>query len=130
MFLNETEAGVADAARRLEPGDTVRLWIDRPGSAKPRRAGPQAVGDLEIVFEDAALLVVNKPAGLLDGAARAEERRAVGLRADRGSTCAASASAVLYVVHRIDQDTSGLVVFAKDAGGAVTSEGAVQAPRA
>jgi 23S rRNA pseudouridine1911/1915/1917 synthase len=113
VFLNETEAGVADAARRLEPGDTVRLWMDRPGSAKARRSGPQAVGDLEIVFEDAALLVVNKPAGLL---AVPLERKA-------------AAPSVLeqievhlrgfgkrrpHVVHRIDQDTSGLVVFAKD----------------
>src|SRR5687768_14885356 len=65
VFLNGIEAGVADAARRLEPGQIVRLWMDRPGSAKARREGAQPVGDLQIVFEDAALLVVNKPAGLL-----------------------------------------------------------------
>jgi 23S rRNA-/tRNA-specific pseudouridylate synthase len=65
VFLNGTEAGVADAAHRLEAGQIVRLWMDRPGSAKARREGAQPAGDLEIVFEDAALLVVNKPAGLL-----------------------------------------------------------------
>src|SRR4051812_36167499 len=65
VFLNGAEAGSADAARRIEAGDQVRVWVDRPGSAKTRRAGPTSTGDLQIVFEDAALLVVNKPAGLL-----------------------------------------------------------------
>jgi 23S rRNA pseudouridine1911/1915/1917 synthase len=114
VFLNEAEAGVADAARRLEPGDTVRLWMDRPGSARPRRSGPQTVGDLEIIFEDDALLVVNKPAGLL---AVPLERKS-----DAPSVYELIEDHLRgfgkrrpHVVHRIDQDTSGLVVFAKDA---------------
>jgi len=114
VFLNGAEAGAPEAARRLEPGDRIRLWIDRPGSAT-RRPGAQAVGDLEIVFEDAALLVVNKPAGLLTVPL---ERK--------GAAPSVQAQIEIYlrpfgkrrplVVHRIDQDTSGLVVFAKDAG--------------
>lgn len=113
VFLNETEAGVADAARRLEPGDTVRLWMDRPGSAKPRRSGPQAVGDLQIIFEDAALLVVNKPAGLL---AVPLERKsdAPSVYEQIEDHLRGFGKRRPHVVHRIDQDTSGLVVFAKD----------------
>ncbi len=69
--------------------------------------------DLDIVFEDASLIVVNKPAGLLSvplerkaGADSAFDRvekylRPFGKRRP-------------LVVHRIDQDTSGLVVFAKN----------------
>jgi 23S rRNA pseudouridine1911/1915/1917 synthase len=113
VFLNETEAGVADAARRLKPGDTVRLWMDRPGSAKPRRSGPQTVGDLEIIFEDDALLVVNKPAGLL---AVPLERKsdAPSVYEQIEDHLRGFGRRRAHVVHRIDQGTSGLVVFAKD----------------
>jgi 23S rRNA pseudouridine1911/1915/1917 synthase len=113
VFLNGGEAGVADAATRLAAGQLVRVWMDRPGSAKTRRPVTHA-GDLEIVFEDEALLVVNKPAGLLsvplerksDAPSVFEQiedhLRPFGKRRP-------------FVVHRIDQDTSGLVVFARDA---------------
>ena len=33
VFLNGEEAGAADAARPLAAGQTVRVWMDRPGSA-------------------------------------------------------------------------------------------------
>jgi 23S rRNA pseudouridine1911/1915/1917 synthase len=70
--------------------------------------------DLDIIFEDDAVIAVNKPAGLLtvrlernpgipSVAQRLEERfRSHGKRRP-------------FVVHRIDQDSSGLVVFAKNA---------------
>ena len=53
-----------DASRRLQAGDVVRVWLDRPGSAR-RRGGPFEFGRLQILFEDDHLLVVNKPAGVL-----------------------------------------------------------------
>ena len=113
ILLNGAEAGAADAARRIEPGDRVRLWVDRPGSAKARRTGAQPAGDLEIVYEDAALLVINKPAGLLTvplerkGAAPSVQSQIDTYLRPFGKRRA-------FAVHRIDQDTSGLVVFAKD----------------
>jgi 23S rRNA pseudouridine1911/1915/1917 synthase len=64
------------------------------------------------VFEDADLLVVDKPAGLLTIATEAERERtlyaAVGryLRDKRPSER-------VFIVHRLDRDASGLVVFAK-----------------
>ena len=112
IYLNTIEASLADAARRLAPGDIVRLWADRPGSAKARpRLGP--AGALDIVFEDDDLIVVNKPAGLLSVPL---ERKADGpsvyeLIEDRFRSHGKRRP---LVVHRIDQDTSGLVVFAKN----------------
>lgn len=113
VFVNAVEAGLPDAARRLTSGDIVRVWMDRPGSAKRRpRVGPS--GDLDVVFEDDQLIVVNKPAGVLSVPLerktdvlsvyeQLEDRwRSLGKRRP-------------LVVHRIDQDTSGLVMFAKDA---------------
>ena len=114
VFLNGAEAGTADAATRVSAGDNIRLWMDRPGSAQARRTGTQSSGPLEIVHEDPRLLVVNKPAGLLTVPL---ERK--------GAAPSVQSQLEIYlrpfgrrrplVVHRIDQDTSGLVVFAKDA---------------
>lgn len=113
VFVNDAEAGRADAGRRLAGGDRVRVWMDRPGSARARPAGSQIAGDVDIVFEDASLIVINKPAGLLSvplerksGAPSAFDRIERHLRP--------SGKKRPLVVHRIDQDTSGLVVFAKD----------------
>jgi 23S rRNA pseudouridine1911/1915/1917 synthase len=113
VFLNGAEASGSAGARRLTAGDRVRVWMDRPGTAKAR-ARHGRFGDLDVVYEDEVLLVVNKPAGVL--AVPLERRsespstydhvedhfRSHGKRRPR-------------VVHRIDRDTSGLLVFAKDA---------------
>ena len=64
VFVNGVEAAADAAGARLTPGDVVRVWMDRPGTAKRRPAiGPSR--DLRIIYEDDALLVLNKPAGLL-----------------------------------------------------------------
>lgn len=111
MFVNDREATPADAGRRLEVGDRVRVWMDRPGSARRRWGRSGADGELRIVYQDSALIVVNKPAGVLtvplpagDHEPSVEEQLAVHLRT-RGKRKP-------LVVHRIDRDTSGLVVFA------------------
>jgi 23S rRNA pseudouridine1911/1915/1917 synthase len=111
VFVNTVEAPRDAAARRLATGDHVRVWIDRPGSARGRVA--RRVGDLRIVFEDDTLIVLDKPAGLL----------AVPLER-RGGAPSIFDQVTAYlrphgkrrplVVHRIDRDTSGLVVFARD----------------
>jgi 23S rRNA pseudouridine1911/1915/1917 synthase len=114
VFVNGREAGAADAARRIAPGDVVRVWIDRPGSARARRSSAPAAGDLEILFEDEVLLVVNKPAGLLTVPL---ERKAAApsVQSQIETYLRPFGKRRPFVVHRIDQDTSGLVVFAKDA---------------
>lgn len=114
VYLNGAEALLADASRRLAHGDVVRLWMDRPGSARVRpRVGLS--GDLDVVYEDAALIVVNKPAGLLSVPLerKGEQASVYDQIEDRMRSHGRRRP---LVVHRIDQDTSGLVVFAKDAG--------------
>lgn len=113
IFLNGTEATLSDAAARLAAGDVVRVWMDRPGSSRARPM-PIEPGGLRILFEDDWLLVLDKPAGLLavplarrEGAASVYDHVAEHLRT-RGKRRP-------HVVHRIDRDTSGLVVFAKHA---------------
>jgi 23S rRNA pseudouridine1911/1915/1917 synthase len=112
IFVNDDEADIADAARRLVSGDVVRVWVDRPGSAKRwPRMGP--TGDLNIVYEDDALLVVSKPPGLLSvPLERSPDRPSVYDQVEQRFRSHGKRRP--FVVHRIDQDTSGLVVFAKD----------------
>ncbi|MGH9410933.1 MAG: RluA family pseudouridine synthase [Vicinamibacterales bacterium] len=113
VFLNDREAGAADASARLAAGDRVRVWMDRPGSSAPRPR-PTTAGDLKILFEDAALLVIDKPAGLLSVPLprKADAESAFDLLEDHFRSRGKRRP---FVVHRIDRDTSGLVLFAKDA---------------
>ena len=113
VFVNGIEVARKAASLRLAAGDVVRVWMDRPGSARRRHALGES-HDLHILFEDDALVVLNKPAGLLavplprqGDAPSAYQELARYLRARR--------VARPFVVHRIDRDTSGLVVFAKRA---------------
>lgn len=112
VFVNARETGTADAALRLQAGDVVRLWMDRPGSARTVRARVRREGDLVVVYEDASLLVVNKPPGLL--AVPLARRGDVSLADLIAHHLRSQGKRRPHVVHRIDRDTSGLVVFAKD----------------
>jgi 23S rRNA pseudouridine1911/1915/1917 synthase len=113
VFVNDREVSSADAGARLAAGDAVRVWMDRPGSAK-RKVALGGERDLPIVYQDEAIVVLNKPAGVL----------AVPLDRKNGERSVYDdLKAYLkqrrrprpFVVHRIDRDTSGLVVFAKEA---------------
>ena len=99
------------AALRLVRDSEVRVWMDKPGTARSAlRAGRH--GDLVIIHEDDELVVVNKPAGLLS--VPLERKRDVPSVYDQVEThLRPSGKRKPFVVHRIDQDTSGLVVFAK-----------------
>jgi 23S rRNA pseudouridine1911/1915/1917 synthase len=111
VFLNEIEATLGHAGTRLAAGDVVRVWIDRPGSSKTKPA-PLEPGGLQIVYEDDWLLVLNKPPGLLAvPLARRDEAPSVYDHVEDHLRTRGKRRP--HVVHRIDRDTSGLVVFAK-----------------
>jgi 23S rRNA pseudouridine1911/1915/1917 synthase len=111
VFINDTEATPDEAPRRLTAGDRVELWMDRPGSATPR-SSTSRTGNPLILYEDAALIVLNKPAGMLSVPL---ERRAGAMSAydHIEDHLRSSGKRRPLVVHRIDLDTSGLVIFAK-----------------
>ncbi len=113
VFLNGDEAGVANAATRLAAGQIVRVWMDRPGSSRARRSIAQ-IGQLAVIYEDEALLVVDKPAGLLSVPLE-RKADAPSVYEQIEDHFRPFGKRRPFVVHRIDQDTSGLVVFAKDA---------------
>ncbi len=87
----------------LAPGQVVQVgWGS--GQALPR--------GLRLVYEDEHLLVVDKPAGLLSVSAPSE-REATAYGAVRDYLAQANPRSRLFVVHRLDRDTSGLLLFAK-----------------
>lgn len=102
--------GRAKAETRLEAGDQVRIPPVRLGEAADR--GTPGKGLVEamaasIVFEDARLLAINKPSGVASHGGSGIGFGAIEtLRALRPGQ-------PLELVHRLDRDTSGLLVVAK-----------------
>jgi 23S rRNA pseudouridine955/2504/2580 synthase len=102
--------GRAKAERMLEGGDVVRIPPVR--LAEPGEMGVPARGLLEameasILFEDARLLAISKPAGVAShGGSGISFGVIETLRALRPKES-------LELVHRLDRDTSGLLVIAK-----------------
>ncbi len=104
------------ASYRISPND--RIVVSIPTSAPPDRVTPEEI-KLNIVYEDAFLIVVNKPAGMVT-------------HPGHGNWSGTLANALLFhcnrlstlndpsirpgIVHRLDKDTSGLIVAAKDDG--------------
>ena len=97
---------------KLKAGDTVLLEIP---DAKPIEAVPQEI-PLDIVYEDAHLLVVNKPKGMVVHPAPGNPDGTLVnalLWHCKGSLSGIGGEIRPGIVHRIDKDTSGLLVVAK-----------------
>jgi len=89
---------------RLQAGDKVRLPPVRI-AARPSKARP---AEFPVVFEDAALLVVDKPSGVaVHGGSGVSFGVIESLRAARPQ------AKLLELAHRLDRDTSGLLIVAK-----------------
>ncbi len=91
---------------RLRAGDRVRIPPVRVAEApKPR---PPRIPELPVAYEDAAILVIDKPAGLaVHGGSGLSYGAIEALRAAR------PAAKTLELAHRLDRDTSGLLIVAK-----------------
>jgi 23S rRNA pseudouridine1911/1915/1917 synthase len=112
VTLNGEELTYADAGR-LHPGDSVGFWPDRPGSARPRsREVVAARSALRVVYQDPHLLVADKPPGWLVEPLPGDAPAEVTLLDMVADHLRSESKTRPYVVHRIDRDTSGLVLFA------------------
>jgi len=100
------------AGQRLGQGERVLVGVP-PG--EPEALRPEPI-PLTIVYEDADLLVVDKPAGLTVHPAAGARRGtlAAALVAHRPELAAVGAPERPGIVHRLDRDTSGLLVVAKN----------------
>ena len=100
---------IAKAAHRVKAGD--RVVVEMRPTLESQAFRPEAM-DLDVVYEDAHLLVVHKPAGLVVHPAPGNWSGTLlnGLMA-RDPKCAKMPRA--GIVHRLDKDTSGLLVVAR-----------------
>lgn len=92
-------------------GGGERLAVDLPES-RPSSLEPEQL-DLAVVYEDERLLVVDKPAGLVVHPA-AGHRRGTLVHGLLGRGIAGGEPERPGIVHRLDRDTSGLLVVARD----------------
>ena len=110
--LTGDDGAIRDPATKVRGGEAFQLAVPEP---EPAHNVPQDI-PLNIVFEDAHLLVVDKPAGLVvHPAAGNRDGTLVNALIHH---CGESLSGIGGVarpgiVHRIDKDTSGLLVVAK-----------------
>ncbi len=100
-------------SRKLKGGEAVIVRLPPPAPATPRG---EAIA-LDVAYEDDDLIVINKPAGMVVHPSNGHERGT--LVHALIAHCGASLSGINGVlrpgiVHRLDKDTSGLLVVAKN----------------
>lgn len=97
---------------RLFEGDEVEVEMkEAPDRAEPE---PEA-GDLSVIYEDGSIMVIDKPKGIAvhPGAGRSAGTLVNLLLGRLGSLSSIGGVARPGIVHRLDKDTSGLMVVAK-----------------
>ncbi len=93
----------------LEVGDVVTF-----AGKEVTQAASELPAGLKVLYEDAALLVIEKPARLLSMASETErERTAYAFLTTYVRRGDATSADRVWIVHRLDRDASGLMVFAK-----------------
>lgn len=116
LFVNGLRAHVGQT---LAAGDLVTLTLTEPPPSFPPEEGP-----LEILLEDEQLLAVNKPQGMI---LHPTHSRFTGTLANLAwSHIRASAGDGCHAVNRLDRDTGGVVLFAKNAWACSLLAGAVE----
>jgi 23S rRNA pseudouridine955/2504/2580 synthase len=100
-------SGRVRADYRLQAGDRVRIPPMRVSASAEARPKPRTI-PLPVVYEDTALLVIDKPAGVaVHGGSGVSYGVIESLRAARAD------AKFLELAHRLDRDTSGLLAIAK-----------------
>ncbi|MBH5320463.1 RluA family pseudouridine synthase [Paenibacillus sp. GSMTC-2017] len=89
----------------LEPGNTVTISMNRIVEKQP------LVG-LNILHEDDDIIVVRKEAGLLSVASE-QENEVTAYRQLMAHVRSKDSNSRIFIVHRLDRDTSGVMLFAK-----------------
>ena len=116
MLTNERitvdEETIHRAKQIITKGQIVEILPKPKISVQEEREQQAKTHNLDILFEDEAILVVNKPAGLLSVATDRLEQDTLHNRCveyyrsqKKNGWC--------YIVHRLDKATSGIMVFAK-----------------
>ena len=90
----------------LKKGQTVRINMSVIRGQNPK-------DKLCVIYEDIDLIVIDKPAGLLS-ISTDKEKELTAYHAVTKQVQAGSKNARVFIVHRLDRDTSGVLMFAKN----------------
>lgn len=105
------DGGDVKPSFKVEAGQEFEIFLPPPA---PAELLPQDI-PLDVPYEDEYLLVVNKPSGMVvHPAAGNPDGTLVNALLHRGSTLGGGELMRPGIVHRLDKDTSGLMVVAKD----------------
>lgn len=101
----------AKASTRLQPGDQIRYQLESVSTTLTPKNIP-----LSVIYEDDNLLIINKPKGLLTHPTSQEREETLvnALLFHQQSLSHLYGEERAGIVHRIDKDTSGLLVIAKN----------------
>lgn len=111
--LAKVNGRAAKPSLKLKEGDVITFTLPEPEAID---AVPEDIL-LDIVYEDDSVLVINKPRGMVVHPAVGNERGTVvnaALFHCQGSLSGINGSVRPGIVHRIDKDTTGLLVIAKN----------------
>lgn len=103
---------VAKSSMKLEAG--MKVTLDEPGESEAHDLTPADI-PLDVVYEDDVLLVVNKPRGLAaHPAASLKEPSLVNALLNRSHELSTAGGTFRPgIVHRLDKETTGLMIVAK-----------------
>jgi 23S rRNA pseudouridine1911/1915/1917 synthase len=90
---------------KLSPNDKVEVNYEKISDSKSYR-------DFNIIYEDEYIIVINKHAGLLS-IASAKDNKNTAFRLLNNHVKTQDPKNSVFIVHRLDRDTSGLMIFAK-----------------
>src|ERR1700730_12327950 len=105
-------ARIAKGSQRLRGGERLTVEVQ---SRPPLRVAPESI-PLDILYEDEDVVVVNKPAGMtVHAGAGNAHGTLVNALLGRGQALSQSGDALRPgIVHRLDKDTSGIILVAKN----------------
>jgi 23S rRNA pseudouridine955/2504/2580 synthase len=109
---------------RLSAGDTLRIPPVRTAERAPERGPPpEMIAQVveAVIFEDKHFLAIDKPSGIASHGGSGVSHGAIELLR------AARPEQHLELVHRLDRDTSGVLVFAKTRAGLTGLQAAIRA---
>ena len=110
VTVNGTRA--TKLSQPLADGDEVRVDSDAAPGRRVGSSSKPTLAPLTLVHEDADLLIVSKPPGLLTSTVP-RERRPTALAIVRRYVESTDRAARVGLIHRLDRDAGGLLVFSK-----------------
>lgn len=100
---------VSQLEHPLAPGNLLTITTEKEPPVRPLDCP-----GIDILYEDADLLVINKPAGLLTIASAKEKTNTAFYKLSACLSARPQGRDRVFVVHRLDQGASGLLLFAKN----------------